>query len=180
MQRIYSYDGTMPTSLKRSFQLLYLLVSLNILFFIIIYHRLILITPTFPTESTVKINQLSTSICFIPVFDPWDQTVAKSLRIKPLYRCSTSRRNLINVINSTRLSIDQMVNRTYYQNSITHCLYLKIGRNPDEKQFRDWSYSLSLPILIENQLTDPILDADFVLTRCYKDRAGFFDGKKFW
>ena len=36
-----------PTRFKTRFQLLYLLVTLNIIFFLIVYHRLILITPSF-------------------------------------------------------------------------------------------------------------------------------------
>ena len=169
--------------LKRIFQLLYVLVSLNIIFFLVVYHRLILINPSLTRIFVPKIvvNQTdNNSVCFIPRFDPWDQTIAKSLRIKPTYRCPRNRRNLINVINSTRLQINQHVNKTFYSNSITHCVYLKIDRNPEEKYFRDWTYSLSEPILIRQGVSEPILDADFVLTRCYKERTGFFQGENFW
>ena len=178
----HSYPSKQPqinvsVRFRRSFQLLYLLVSLNIIFFLIVYHRLILITAPFRNtpiaKETNKENEQSSS-CFIPQFDPWDQTISKSLRIKPLYRCPSNRQNLINVINFTQLFFNQTVNRIYYSNSINHCLYFKIDRNSEEKSFRDWSYSLSEPILIENGHTEPILDADFILTRCYKDRAVFF------
>jgi hypothetical protein len=37
--------------IRKRFHLLYLLVSLNIIFFLIVYHRLILITPTSPSSS---------------------------------------------------------------------------------------------------------------------------------
>jgi len=187
IQRLYPYDYScilIPIRFKTSFQLLYLLVSLNIIFFLIVYPRLILITPPFkPTLLPKNISQnheQSLSICYIPSFDPWDQTIANSLRIKPVYRCSTNRKNLINVINSSQLIINEIVNKTYYANLITHCVYFKINRNPEEKYFRDWSYSLSEPILILNGRTHPIVDADFVLTRCYRDRRGFFYGEKFW
>ena len=168
--------------LRRIFQMLYLLVSLNVLFFLIIYHRLILINPLsisviLPSENNQTIEN---SVCFIPRFDPWDQTIAKALRIKPLYRCPTHRRNLINVVNSTRLMINQHVNKTSYSSSITHCIYLKIDRNIEEKFFRDWTYSLSQPILIRNGFSEPILDADFVLTRCYNNQMGFFHEDRFW
>ena len=47
--------------------------------------------------------------------------------------------------------------------------------------FRDWSYALSEPILIDEWIVqNPILDADFVLTRCYNNRIGFFHGENFW
>jgi len=183
---IYEYPTAIISSrFKSSFQLLYILVSLNIIFFLVIYNRLVLIKqprfiPTLKSNNTTKNNEQLSSTCYIPRFDPWDQTVAKSLRIKPLYRCPTNKQNLINVINSTQLFIDQTVNRIYYSNSITHCVYLKINRNPEEKYFRDWSYSLSEPILIINGQTNPILDVDFVLTRCYNNRTGFFNGEKFW
>jgi hypothetical protein len=188
IRRLNPYDYSsiiIPIRFKTSFQLLYLLVSLNIIFFLIIYHRLILIKPPFSKTKHLPNNvdndhEQSLSICYIPPLDPWDQTIAKSLRIKPIYRCSTNRKNLINVINSSQLFINDIVNKTYYSNSITHCVYFKINRNPEEKYFRDWSYSLSEPILIRNGRTDPILDADFVLTRCYKDRRGFFHNEKFW
>jgi hypothetical protein len=64
--------------------------------------------------------------------------------------------------------------------TITHCVYFKVDRNPNEKHFRDWSYTLSEPILIDNGLTDSIVDAEFVLTRCYNDKRNHFDGEKFW
>lgn len=162
--------------------MLFLLVSLNVLFFLIVYHRLILINPSLISilRSSENNQTIENSICFIPRFDPWDQTIAKSLRIKPLYRCPTHRRNLINVVNSTRLMINQYVNKTSYSSSITHCVYFKIGRNPEEKFFRDWTYSLSQPILIQNGFSELIVDADFVLTRCYKNRTGFFHEDRFW
>jgi hypothetical protein len=171
--------------LKTSFQLLYLLVSLNIIFFLIIYHRLILIKPSINRTTLIpkdidEEGEQSSSICYIPPLDPWDQTITKSLRIKPVYRCPTNRKNLINVINSSQLLINDMLLKTSYSNLITHCVYFKINRNPEEKHFRDWSYTLSEPILIENGRTEPILDADFVLTRCYRDRQGFFHDEKFW
>jgi hypothetical protein len=178
----------MPSRLRPRFRLLYLLVCLNIIFFLIVYQRLILITPSFIhisiassiPNNTVKINDQLSSICYIPRFDPWDQTVAKSIRIKPIYRCPKTKRNLINIINYTRLFINQTVNRMYFSNAITHCVYLKIDRNPEEKYFHDSSYTLSEPILIINGSTKPILDVDFVLTRCYNDRTGYFDGEYFW
>jgi len=181
----YQYPAIIiPARFRPNFQLFYLLVSLNIIFFLIFYHRLVLIKPSFITtlipNNVSKNNEQLSSICYIPRFDPWDQTIAKSLRIKPLYRCPTDKKNLINVINSTQLFINQTVNRTYYSNSITHCIYLKIDRNIEEKYFRDWTYSLSEPILIINGKTNPILDTDFVLTRCYNDRTGYFIGEKFW
>ncbi len=187
IRQLYFYDYSsviIPTRFRSSYHLLYLLVSLNIIFFLIIYHRLLLIKPSFATtiipNNMIKENEQSSSICYIPHFDPWDQTIAESLRIKPLYHCPTNKLNLINVINSTQLLINQTVNRAYYSNSITHCVYLKIDRNPEEKYFRDWTYSLSEPILIQNGSTTPILDVDFVLTRCYNDRTGFFIGESFW
>jgi hypothetical protein len=188
-RRLYLYNYSaliIPTRFKLRFQLLYLLVTVNIIFFLIVYHRLILITSSsikslLPKKSDSKLNeQSSSSTCFIPHFDPWDQTIAKTLRIKPLYRCPIDKQNLINVINYTQLSINQTVNRTYFSSSITHCVYMKISRNIEEKLFRDWTYSLSEPILILNGSTDSILDADFVLTRCYNNRSGFFNGEIFW
>ncbi|CAF3697455.1 unnamed protein product [Rotaria sp. Silwood1] len=183
---LYEYQALIiPTRSKRRFQLLYLLFSVNIIFFLIIYHRLILITPssikTLILDNTIIKNEKlsSSSICYIPHFDPWDQTVAKSIHIEPLYKCPTNKQNLINVINNTKLFINQTVNKTYYSNSITHCIYLKIDRNPNEKYFRDWSYTLSEPILIINGSTNSILDVDFVLTRCYNNRTGFFNGENF-
>lgn len=186
-RRLYLYNYVtlcIPTSVRSCFQLLYLLFSLNIFFFLIVYHRLILITPSSirrsnPNNHLQEDEELS-SICNIPRFDPWDQTVAKSIRIKPLYRCPTHKRNVIDVINNTQLFINQIVNRTYFSGSITHCVYLKVDRNPEEKEFRDWSYTLSDPILIINGSTKPILDADFVLTRCYNDRKNYFNGENFW
>lgn len=168
--------------LRRIFQLLYLLVSLNILFFLIIYNRLILVNHPVKSSLLSPVNNQTNdnSVCFIPRFDPWDQTVAKSLRIKPLYRCPTHRRNLIDVVNSTRLMINQNVNKTSYSSSITHCIYMKINRNPDEKFFRDWTYSLTEPILMLNGFSEEILDTDFVLTRCYNNRTGFFNEDRFW
>jgi len=123
---------------------------------------------------------VSSSICYIPRFDPWDQTVAKSIRIKPIYRCPMNKQNLINIVNNTQLVFNQTVNETYFSSSITHCVYLKVGRNPEEKYFRDWSYTLSEPILILSDQIYSILDADFVLTRCYNNRKGYFDGNQFW
>ncbi|CAF0947831.1 unnamed protein product [Rotaria sp. Silwood1] len=178
---------------RKHVHLLYVLVTLNIVFFLIVYHRLILITPSSSTSSIDlsitsfiggSFNEqndqyLSSSTCYIPRFDPWDQTVAKSIRVKPIYRCPMNKQNLINVINNTQLFINQTVNRTSFLNSITHCVYLKVGRNPEEKLFRDWSYTLSEPILIVNGYTNPILDADFVLTRCYNDRTRYFHANKF-
>ncbi len=194
-QHLQSYKYTpliMSMRLQKRFHLLYLLVTLNIIFFLIVYHRLVLITPS-STSLDLSIRSfidnnfneqydqqmLSSSICYIPRFDPWDQTIAKSIRIKPIYRCPMNKQNLINVINNTQLVFNETVNRIYFSNSITHCVYLKVGRNPEEKYFRDWSYTLSEPILIV-KYTDPILDADFVLTRCYNDRTVNFDGDKFW
>ncbi|CAF0825370.1 unnamed protein product [Rotaria sordida] len=177
---------------RKHLHLLYLLVTLNIIFFLIVYHRLILITPSssfidlsitsfidnsFNAQNDQYLSPSST--CYIPRFDPWDQTVAKSIHIKPIYRCPMNKQNLIDVINNTQLFINQTVNRTSFSNSITHCVYLKVGRNPEEKFFRDWSYTLSEPILIVNGYTDPILDADFVLTRCYNDRTRYFNGTTF-
>lgn len=187
--------------IRKRLHLLYLLVSINIIFFLVVYHRLILITPlssssfsltsvdlVIPSsdvdESTnEQYDQqlLTSSICYIPRFDPWDQTVAKTIRIKPVYRCPTNKRSLINVINQTQLTFNETVHRTYFAKSITHCIYMKIDRNPEEKFFRDWSYTLSKPILLEiGQTTPSILDADFVLTRCYNNRSGFFEGNTFW
>ncbi len=190
---LYPYRSLiMSMRLRKRFHLLYLLVTLNIIFFLIVYHRLVLITPASSSvdlsiTSYIENNfneqydqqMLSSSICYIPRFDPWDQTIAKSIRIKPIYRCPMNKQNLINVINNTQLIFNETVNKIYFSNSITHCVYLKVGRNPEEKYFRDWSYTLSEPILIV-KYTDPILDADFVLTRCYNDRTVNFDGNKFW
>jgi hypothetical protein len=174
-----------PARFKLRFQLLYLLVTVNIIFFLIVYNRLILITSSSIKTLILKntdttSNQQSSSICFIPRFDPWDQTVAKTLRIKPLYRCPTDKQNLINVVNYTQLFINQTVNRTSFRSSITHCVYMKVYRNFTEEHFRDWTYSLSEPILIIDGSTKPILDADFVLTRCHNDRTIFFAGETFW
>jgi hypothetical protein len=192
---LYEYSSLiMSLRIRKRLHLLYLLVTLNIIFFLVVYHRLVLITPSSPSTIDLSIasfidnnfneqydqQMLSSSICYIPRFDPWDQTIAKSIRIKPVYRCPMNKKNLIDVINNTQLFINETVNRIYYSNSITHCVYLKVGRNPEEKFFRDWSYTLSEPILIVNGYTEPILDADFVLTRCYNDRTGYFDGNNFW
>jgi hypothetical protein len=195
---IYEYPSLiMPIRFRKRFHLLYLLVSLNIIFFLIVYHRLVLITPSKFSSNNLSIRSViednlntqndqysssssSSSICYIPRFDPWDQTVAKSIRIKPVYRCPMNKQNLINVINNTQLYINQTVNIIYYSKSVTHCVYLKVDRNPEEKYFRDWSYTLSEPILIGNGYTKPILDADFVVTRCYNDRKAHFDGTTFW
>ncbi|CAF4227993.1 unnamed protein product, partial [Rotaria sp. Silwood2] len=182
---LYEYrTSIIPIRSRSRFQLLYLLFSINIIFFLIVYHRLILITPSsiktlIPYNTIEKNEQLSSSICYIPHFDPWDQTIAKSIHLEPLYKCPKNKQNLINVVNYTQLFINQTVNRTDYSNSITHCIYLKINRNPEEKYFRDWSYTLSEPILIINGNTNPILDVDFVLTRCYNNRTGFFHGEYF-
>ena len=200
---LYNYSSlNMFIRIRKRFHLLYLLVSLNIIFFLIVYHRLILITPTSPLSSASltlssvdfsissfmdnNLNEqydqqmFASSICYIPRFDPWDQSIAKTIRIKPVYRCPMNKQSLINVINNTQLYFNETVNKMYYGNSITHCVYLKVGRNPEERQFRDWSYTLSQPILIVNGSTKPILDADFVLTRCYNSRFGHFDGDKYW
>jgi hypothetical protein len=187
---LYEYPSLiMPFRFRKRFHLLYLLVTLNIFFFLIVYHRLILITPSSSFDVSITLETdlnepneqlLSSSICYIPRFDPWDQSITKSIRIKPVYRCPMNKQNLINVINNTQLSINQTVNTTSFWNTITHCVYLKVGRNSEEKFFRDWSYTLSEPILIVNGHTDPILDADFVLTRCYNDRRGYFNGTIFW
>lgn len=184
--------------IRNRLHLLYLLVSINIIFFLVVYHRLILITPTssfsltsvdviIPSDGDESTNEqydqqlLTSSICYIPRFDPWDQTVAKTIRIKPVYRCPTNKRSPIDVINQTQLSFNETVHQMYYRKSITHCVYMKVDRNPEEKFFRDWSYTLSKAILLEvGQTTEPILDADFVLTRCYNNRSGFFDGNTFW
>lgn len=189
---------SMPSiQLRKRLHLLYVLVTLNIIFFLVVYRRLVLITPTnespvdvFITsilhessdrnESIDILSRVSSSVCYIPHFDPWDQTVAKSIRIRPVYRCPTNKHDLIHVVNFNQLKINQTVNRTSFANSVTHCVYLKIGRNPEEKFFRDWSYTLSEPILIENGMTQAITDSDFVLTRCYNDRTNHFDGQVFW
>ncbi len=187
---LYEYSSLiMPTRFRKRLHLLYLLVTLNIFFFLVVYHRLILITPRSSSTSIDVIvdfddesneQRISSSICYIPRFDPWDQSITKSIRIKPVYRCPMYKQNLINVINNTQLFINQTVNKTSFGNSITHCVYLKVGRNPEEKYFRDWSYTLSEPILILNDQIYSILDADFVLTRCYNNRKGYFDGNQFW
>jgi len=124
-RRLYLYNSsalTIPSRFKLRFQLLYLLVTINIIFFLIVYHRLILITSSSIKSLLPKKNEFilndqlsSSSICFIPQFDPWDQTVAKTLRIKPLYRCPTDKRSLIDVINYTQLSMNQTVNRTIFK-----------------------------------------------------------------
>lgn len=173
-----------PTNTKSRFQLFYIIFGLNLIFFIVTYRRLILIKPlsikSYLLNNEFDRNESISSICFIPHFDPWDQTVSKSLRLVKLYQCPTTKHNLINVINSTQLFINQTVNRTDYSSSITHCVYLKVDRNPDEKHFRDWSYTLSEPMLISDGYTEPILDVDFVLTRCYNSQKGFFNGDVFW
>ena len=187
-----------PIRFRKRFHLLYLLISLNIIFFLIVYHRLILITPSALSsidvsitsifdedsdrehESNISPSSLASAICYIPHFDPWDQTVAKSIRIKPVFRCPMNKENLINVINHTQLFVNQTVNKTHFFNKVTHCVYLKVDRNPDEKLFRDWSYTLSEPILISNGLTESIDDTDFVLTRCYNDSTIHFTGTTFW
>jgi len=173
---------------RSGFRLLYILVGLNIFFFLLVYQRLVIISPHIPTKNQAKTGSNDyfftpadfSSQCPIPKFDPWDPTIAKSLRIQSTYRCQTKKQNLINVINSTQLQINQTVNRISYSNAITHCIYLKINRNPNEKYFRDWSYTLSDAILIDNGLSRPIDDADFVLTRCFNNRKGFFQGDQFW
>lgn len=169
---------------RQHLRLLYSIFIVNLLFFFLIYHRLVLISyPRFHISIATIIDDEqfpSSSICHIPRFDPWDQTLAKSLRIKPVYRCPTTKRRLIDRYNGTQLFINQFVNRTSYAGRITHCLWTKIVRNPEEKFFRDWSYSLSPIVLMNENLTEPIVDADFVLVRCYNDRRGFFEGGKFW
>ncbi|UJR09783.1 hypothetical protein I4U23_014010 [Adineta vaga] len=165
----------LPNRVRSRFQLLYVLAIFHIILFLFVYHRLILIKPV-PFKS---INFDQNQLCSIPQFDPWDQTIAKSISLKSVHRCPTHKRNLINVINHTQLSINQTVNRTSFSGSITHCVYLKVDRNPEEKSFRDWSYTLSEPILITNGQTNSILDADFVLTRCYNDRTNYFDSNHF-
>ncbi|CAM4906778.1 unnamed protein product [Rotaria socialis] len=175
--------------IRKHYHLLYVLVTLNIIFFLIVYHRLILIKPVPFSSVDLSIQSFiqnsyneqndqylsSSSRCYIPRFDPWDSTVAKSIHIKSVYRCPTNKQNLINVINNTQLYINQTVNQTSFSNSITHCVYLKIGRNPEEKYFRDWSYTLSDPILIVNGQTEPIVDTDFVVARCYNDTTKYFN-----
>jgi len=186
----------MSIRLRKRLHLLYLLVVLNIIFFLLVYHRLILITPLSNSASSIDKSVVSfieknfveeqtdekissSSVCYIPRFDPWDQSVAKLIRIRPPYRCPTNKQHLIHVFNNTQLVFNQTNNRNYFDNSVTHCVYLKVGRNPEEKYFRDWSYTLSQPILIDGY-TEPILDADFVVTRCYNTRTGYFNGNKFW
>lgn len=168
---------------KKHFQLLYLIVSLNFLFFLLIYHRLLIISSFDRISISMLIDDRqfpSSSICHVPQFDPWDQTISKSLRIKPIYRCPSKQRILVERFNGTQLMINQHANRTFYNGKVTHCFRMKIHRNPEEKFFRDWSYSLiDLQLMTEN-LTEPILDADFVLVRCYNDRRGFFNGEKLW
>ena len=171
------------TRWKKHFQLLYLVVSLNLIFFLLIYHRLVLITSfdRFSISTLVDERQFpSSAVCHVPQFDPWDQTIGKSLRIKPVYRCPTQKRVLIDRLNGTQLLINQHVNRTFYAGRITHCFRMKIRRNPEEKFFRDWSYSLTDIQLMDHHPSEPILDADFVLVRCYNDRRGFFLGDKLW
>lgn len=159
------------------FRMLHLLFSLHVIVFLIVYHRFVLITPSSAPANEFDRNAL----CYIPRFEPWDQTVAKFIRLKPLYRCPTQKRNLVNVIRTTgELIINQTVNRTSFAGAVTHCVYLKVGRNVEEKLFRDWSYTLSEPVLINDGRSDAIIDADFVLTRCYNDRARHFTGKHFW
>ncbi|CAF1008050.1 unnamed protein product [Adineta steineri] len=185
----------MPNRFRKRSHILYILVTLNIIFFLVVYRRLILITSSSVISSVdlsiASFNEnnldgqndlyssLSSSICYIPTFDPWDQTVAKTIRIKPIYRCPMNKQSLINIIDNTQLVFNQTVNETFYSSSITHCVYLKVGRNSEEKFFRDWSYTLSEPILIVNGRTDSITDVDFVLTRCYNDRQGYFNGTEF-
>ena len=173
--------SVMRARMRQRFQLLYLLVSANIVFFVLTYRRLVLINP-----SSIHLSIRTfvshyvpgpAAVCRIPEFDPWDQTIAKSIRIPPVHRCPTYPENLIDVVNFTQLAINQTVNRTSFSNSISHCVYLKIDRNPEEKYFRDWSYTLSKPVLIVGGRTAPILDADFVLTRCYGDHS---HPRKFW
>lgn len=181
--------------MRNHYHVLYILVTLNIIFFLVVYHRLILITPSTASidlsiasyiqnsdynNEQIDDKSISSSICYVPRFDPWDQTVAKYIFIKPVYRCPMNKGNVINVINNTQLFINQTVNATFFSNKITHCVYLKVGRNPEEKAFRDWSYTLSEPILITNGQTEPILDADFVVTRCYNDTTRYFNGTNFW
>ncbi|CAF1616477.1 unnamed protein product, partial [Adineta ricciae] len=194
--RLYKYPPFMMSArFRKRSHVLYILVTLNIIFFFIVYRRLILITPPSGPSIDLSIasfidNSLnddsdqyaslsSSSICYIPRFDPWDQSIAKSIRIKPRYRCPTNKENLINVVNNTYLVFNQTVNQTYFSSSITHCVYLKVGRNSEEKLFRDWSYTLSEPMLITNGCTGSITDVDFVLTRCYNDRKEHFDGNIF-
>ena len=166
----------LPMRARSRFRLLHLLFSLHIILFLIVYHRFILITPS----SIEPIDPNTNGLCYIPQFDPWDQTIAKSKRLKPLYRCPTQKRNLINVVDNTHLIINQTVNRTSFAGSVTHCLYMKVDRNPEAKLFRDWSYTLSEPILITNGRSEAIRDADFVLTRCFNDRRRHFNGEHFW
>ena len=183
----------MSIGIRKRVHLLYFLIILNIIFFLLVYHRLILITPSTISfidvsissfngkqENVEEILNLSSSICYIPHFDPWDQTVAKTIKIKPVYRCPTNRPSLINVVDFNQLIVNQTVNETFYSNTITYCVYLKIGRNPEQKLFRDWSYTLTEPLLMVDGQTNPIDDADFVLTRCYNDRSNHFDGDSFW
>lgn len=178
-QRFNFYQYTtllLPNRVRSRLKMLYLLVSLHVALFLIVYHRLILIKPSLFQSFDSDRNQM----CPIPRLDPWDQTISKSLHLKALYRCPTHKQNLIDVINHTQLVINQQVNRTSFSGLITHCVYFKVGRDPEEKSFRDWSYTLSEPILITNGRTESILDADFVLTRCYNDRTAYFNGAVFW
>ena len=171
----------MRSRLRQRLQLLYFILSINIFFFLVIYHRLVLVTSRSLRLTIIDPGHIPVeSVCHIPQFDPWDQTVAKAIRIKPVYRCVMKKRNLVEVTNFTQLMINQTVNVTYHASSITHCTFARVDRNPEEKLFRDWSYTVSEARLIENGRTAPILDADFVLTRCYNDRTGFFDDGKFW
>ena len=158
-------------------QLLYLLVSVNIVFFVLTYRRLVLIDPSSIYLSVRTFVARPAAVCPIPEFEPWDQTIAKSIQIPPTHRCPTYPENLVDVVNFTQLSINQTVNRTSHAGSISRCVYLKIDRNPEERHFRDWSYTLSEPLLIVGGRTAPILDADFVLARCYSDRS---QSKKLW
>ncbi|UJR36311.1 hypothetical protein I4U23_029039 [Adineta vaga] len=192
---LYEYSRLiMATRFRKRSHILYILVTLNIVFFLIVYRRLILITPSSISSLDLSITSyidnnlnddfdqfstLSSSVCYIPRFDPWDQSIAKSIRIKPRYRCPMNKQNLINVINNTYLVFNQTVNQTYFSSAITHCVYLKVGRNSEEKFFRDWSYTLSEPILIMNGYTGPIIDADFVLTRCYNNQKEHSNGSLF-
>ncbi|CAF1200960.1 unnamed protein product [Didymodactylos carnosus] len=162
--------------LRYGLHTLHILVIVNIIFFILIYRRLIPFGPSNNSESNESSLFDLPSICLIPKFDPWHPTIAKVIRISPVYRCPTNKKPLVDIINYSQLKINQTVNQTLYRGKITHCVYYKIGRNPDEVHFRDYSYTLSKPILIQSGVTNEVQDADYVLTRCYNDPTILFNG----
>ena len=174
---------------QQCFRILSLLLGLNIIYLLVLYHSLILKTSLFtdvlvsPVSKAQRYNEDLTddsSICYIPRFYPWDQTAAKVIHIEPIVRCPTNKPSLIDVINYTQLAINQSVNRTFYAGEITHCVYMVVDRNPEEHNFCDWSYTLSEPVIIVNGRTNPINNADFVLTRCYNNQTVFLNGSIFW